>query len=340
MKNFLKILHAGDPLTAAQMAEAMELIMSGGSSDSQTGAFLMALALRGETPEEITGAASVLRDRALTILAPEDAVDCCGTGGDFSGSYNISTAVALVAAACGVPVAKHGNRAASSKSGAGDVLEKLGINLDMPVERLEEALERFNYCFLMAPRHHSAVKHVVPIRQQLGVRTIFNLLGPLANPAGTRYQLLGVFDERWILPVAQALYNLGSQRAWIVHGSDGMDEITLTGPTRIAILDGGTVREDLLTPADFGLPGCKPDDLKGGSPETNAQALLAILKGERNAYRDVVLANAAAVLKIHGSTDDLKAGVERAADAVDSGRALEVLDNYARFSQQGGSRHD
>ena len=312
---------------------AVHVIMDGNATEAQIGAFLMGMAVRGETPAEIAGAALVMRDKALTILAPENAVDCCGTGGDFAGTYNISTAVALVAASCGVPVAKHGNRAASSRSGTADVLEALGINLDLDIHALEDALERFNFCFLMAPRHHEAMKHVVPVRKQLGTRTLFNLLGPLANPAGTKRQLIGVYDRKWLAPMAEALRLLGSECAWIVHGSDGLDEITLTGETFIAVLEDGKITERTLSPADFGLEACQPKDLKGGAPEENAAALRWILEGERNAYRDVVLANVAAVLAVHGSTPELKQGVNKASEAIDSGKSLMTLNEYASFSK-------
>ncbi|GJL84836.1 MAG: anthranilate phosphoribosyltransferase [Micavibrio sp.] len=324
-------------LSEAEIIETMRAIMNGEMAEDDMAAFLVELAERGETTEEITGAAKVMREKALSIKAPDDAVDCCGTGGDHSGTYNISTAVALVSAACGVPVAKHGNRAASSKSGAADVLEALGINLDVPVEKLEEALTKFNFAFLMAPKHHSAMKLVVPVRKKLGRRTIFNLLGPLANPAGTKFQLIGVFDSKWLVPMAQTLSKLGTKRAWVVHGSDGLDEITTTGPTKIAVLENGEVSEKEITPDDFGLPIAKPEDLKGGDAQENAMALKSLLEGEQSAYRDIVLANTAAVLVIHGSATDLKDGVAKAAQAIDSELALHLLYGYVAFTQEYGS---
>ena len=318
------------------MIAAMTQIMDGTVSESDLSAFLVNMAERGETVDEITGAARVMREKASGIKAPYGAVDCCGTGGDNSGTYNISTAVALVAAACGVPVAKHGNRAASSKSGAADVLEILGVNLDAPKERLEEALETLHFAFLMAPNHHQAMKHVVPVRKKLGRRTIFNLLGPLANPAGTRHQLIGVFDKKWLMPMAEALRNLGTKTAWIVHGSDGMDEITVTGPTYAAILDHeGHIEEKTLTPEHFGL---KPHDLEklaGGSADENAVALRAVLEGQKCAYRDITLANTAAVLVIHGSAEDLKDGTRKAAEAIDQGLAMQTLKDYVSLSREG-----
>ncbi len=333
LTDILKMIQQGEVLSEPTMHEAMNIIMSGEASDPQIAAFLMGLSLRGETAEEITGAAAVLREKASHIKAPEGTVDCCGTGGDHTGTYNISTAVALVCAACGVPVAKHGNRAASSQSGAADVLEALGVSLDMSKERLETALQQFNFCFLMAQHHHQAMKHVMPVRKSLGFRTLFNLLGPLANPADTKYQLLGVFDKKWMVPMAQALHNLGSHKAWLVHGRDGMDEITLTTDTDIAILENGHITEKTLSPDDFGLPPCAPDDLKGGDSETNAKALHALLEGEQGPYRNIVLANTAAILNIAGKEHTLKSAVSRASDAIESGAALNILEQYISFSK-------
>jgi anthranilate phosphoribosyltransferase len=323
----------GAVLTAEEMRAVMQEIMQGNANDTQIETLLTTLAKRGESVSEITGAAQVMRNMAATINAPNDAMDCCGTGGDASGTYNISTAVALVSAACGVPIAKHGNRAASSKSGAADVLEALGVNLDLSHEQLETALQQFNFCFLMAPRHHQAMKHVMPIRKKIGTRTIFNLLGPLANPAGTKFQLIGVFAPEWVRPMADVLNNLGTTRAWVVHGRDGLDEVTTTAQTDIAILDDGTITEKTLTPEDFGLELAKPEDLKGGDAQENAQALRGVLNGEKNAYRDIVLANTSAVLNIHGKANTLKEGVTLAAAAIDNGAALKTLNSYIEFSQ-------
>lgn len=336
MKEFLRILQNRQTLSENQMLEAMTQIMDGHVSEIEIASFLTGLAERGETAEEITGAARVLRAKAKTIKAPPDTVDCCGTGGDGTGTYNISTAVALVSAACGVPVAKHGNRAASSKSGAADVLEQLGVNLTMPADALELALEDIRFAFLMAPNHHSAMKHVAPIRKKLGVKTIFNLLGPLSNPAGTKLQLVGVYDKKWLLPVATALQKLGSERAWVVHGSDGLDEITTTGPTFVAILDNGKITGREITPDEFGLIPVKPEALRGGDAVENAHALRQLLNGEKSAYRDVVLANTAAVLCIHGSAQTLLEGAEKAASAIDNGHAEKTLNDYIKFSQQFG----
>lgn len=320
-------------LTAEEMENIMRDIMSGNVPDENIAALLTILAERGESVAEITGAACVMREMASTIKAPANALDCCGTGGDGSGTYNISTAVALVSAACGVPIAKHGNRAASSKSGAADVLEALGVNLDVPTNKLEQALEEYNFCFLMAPYHHQAMKHVMPVRKALGFRTIFNLLGPLANPAGTKFQLIGVFDKKWLRPVAEVLNNLGTTRAWIVHGHDGLDEITTTTQTDIVILDHGTITEKTISPADFGLKPAQAANLQGGDAQENAAALKGVLNGEKNAYRDIVLANASAVLNIHGQASDLKDGVTKAATVIDNGNALKTLEDYAAFTR-------
>lgn len=336
MKEFLRILQAGQTLSENQMLEAMTKIMDGNIAEIEIASFLTGLAERGETAEEITGAARVLRAKAKTIKAPPDTVDCCGTGGDGTGTYNISTAVALVSAACGVPVAKHGNRAASSKSGAADVLEQMGVNLTMPVDALELALKQIHFAFLMAPNHHSAMKHVAPIRKKLGVKTIFNLLGPLSNPAGTKLQLVGVYDKKWLLPVANALQKLGSERAWVVHGSDGLDEITTTGPTFAAILDNGKITGREITPDEFGLIPSKSEALKGGDAVENAKALRQLLNGEKSAYRDIVVANTAAVLCIHGSAKTLLEGAEKAAAAIDAGLAHKTLQDYIKFSLEFG----
>jgi anthranilate phosphoribosyltransferase len=330
----LKIIQEGGYLSEEQMRACMNDIMEGLWNDDDIATFLLGLAERGESVEEITGAAKVMREKALAIKAPDGALDCCGTGGDCAGTYNISTAVALVCAACGIPMAKHGNRSASSKSGAADVLEALGVELCVPQDKIEEALERFNYAFLMAPRHHSAMKHVMPVRKKLGVRTIFNILGPLANPAGTKYQLLGVFDNALILPMAQVLDKLGTYSAWVVHGSDGLDEITTTGETYVAKLKDGHISEEILTPEDFGLKRAELKDITGGSPEHNAKALRAVLSGDQNAYRGIVLANSAAAIVVAGREETLEDALWRAAHALDSGNALKVLENYAAFTKE------
>lgn len=336
MNEYLDALRGGGTLSEEQMIAAMTLIMDGLAEDTQIAAFLTILAERGETVEEITGAARVLRSKVVGLKAPYGAVDCCGTGGDKKGTYNISTAVALVAAACGVPVAKHGNRSSSSNSGAADVLETLGVNLGVPFDKLEEAMKTIGFAFLMAPHHHEAMKHVAQVRKDLGRRTIFNILGPLANPAGTRLQLLGVYDKALLQPMAQVLKNLGTKRAWIVHGSDGLDEITTCGETYVVTLDAeGFIKERVLAPEDFGLTAPKdPARLIGGDADKNATALRAILEGQNCPYRDIVLANTAAVLCVHGSVPDLQQGVKKAAKAIDSGAAMQVLKDYIAFSRE------
>lgn len=325
---------ADKPLTESQMADAMTTIMDGKAKDPDIAAFLTGLSKRDITTDEIVGAAKILRAKAQTIKAPIGALDCCGTGGDGMNTYNVSTAVALVAAACGVPVAKHGNRASSSKCGTADVLETLGVNIALPPAKAEEALKRFNFAFLMAPNHHPAVRHAATVRKALGFRTIFNLIGPLANPAGTKLQLMGIYDRKYLVPVAEALERLGTIRAWIVHGHDGLDEITVTGPTHVAALENGTVEERTLFPDEFGLLSRKPEELKGGDAAANAAALRQVLDGKPSAYRDIVLANTAAVLVIHGDVAGVKAGMEKAAHAIDAGAAQRVLENYRAFAAQ------
>ena len=315
----------GTSLSRAQAEEAFEIIMSGDATPSQMGAFLMALRVRGETVEEITGAATVMRAKALSVAAPAGAIDTCGTGGDASGTYNISTGAALVVAACGVPVAKHGNRALSSKSGSADVLAALGVNIEAEMARVEQSMTEANIGFLMAPRHHAAMRHVGPTRVELGTRTIFNLLGPLSNPAGAKRQLIGVFHHQWTGPLAEVLGQLGTERAWVVHGSDGLDEITTTGASYVAELKDGKVTAFEVTPEDAGLARADPADLKGGDAETNARAITDLLAGAEGPYRDIVLLNAAAALVVADKAEHLTAGVGLAAEAIASGKAKDTL---------------
>lgn len=322
----------GDIFDQQGMTTCIMLLMSGRVSGADSASFLTALHKRGETADEIAGAARALRSFAVMIDAPEGAIDCCGTGGDGLKTYNISTAVGFIAAACGVPVAKHGNRSATSQTGAADILEKLGVNLSMDKDHLESTLNTIHFCFLMAPHHHAAMKNVAGVRKSLPHRTIFNLLGPLANPAGTKKQLIGVFDQKWLEPMATALKSLGSEQAMIVHGSDGLDEITLTGPTHIALLKDGKITRATLTPDDFGLDTIALDDIRGDDADHNAAALLELLNGKHSAYRSIVLANAAAVLQLHDGRI-LKDGVMAAANAIDSGNALQVLEKYRKLGQ-------
>ncbi len=332
IKSFIAKVAGGASLTQDEAYEVFAAMMDGDVTPAQIGAFLMALRVRGETVDEITGGARVMRERALRVAAPDGAIDTCGTGGDGSGSYNISTAVALVVASLGVPVAKHGNRALSSKSGSAEVLQALGVNIDLEAAVIERCLADAGITFMMAPRHHTATRHVAPVRVELGTRTIFNLLGPLSNPAGAPHQLLGVFDGRWVRPMAEVLRNLGATRVWVVHGEDGLDEITTTGATRVAELKDGVIREFTVTPEDAGLNRAAVADLKGGDPAHNAAALRALLDGKKGAYRDIVLLNAAAALIVAGKAEDLRQGVTLAAEALDSGAAKATLDRLVKVS--------
>ena len=325
MKPYLAKVAEGTPLTAQEAEDAFGVIMSGEATSAQIAGLLMALRLRGETVDEITGAVRAMRAKMTTVSAPAGAIDVVGTGGDGSGTFNISTGAALVVAACGVPVAKHGNRALSSKSGAADVLTTLGVNLDAEMPLVERAIAEAGIGFLMAPRHHSAMKHVMPARVEMGVRTIFNILGPLSNPAGVTRQFTGVYARQWVEPLAQVLKNLGSEACWVVHGEDGLDELTTTGASYVAELKNGTVTTFTVSPADAGLPMAKPEDLKGGSPEVNAQAIQDLVAGAKGAYRDIVVFNAAASLVVAGRADDLAAGAAMAVDALDTGAAATTL---------------
>ena len=325
LKPLIAAVAAGRSLDENQAAQAFDILMSGDATPSQIGGFLMALRVRGETVAELTGAVRTMRAKMLKIEAPAGAVDTCGTGGDNSGTLNISTGAAIVTAACGVPVAKHGNRAASSRTGTADALGALGVNIEADMALVKEALWRANICFMLAPRHHSAMRHVGPSRVELGTRTIFNLMGPLSNPAGTRLQLLGVFAKDWIEPMALVLGALGTERAWVVHGSDGLDEITTTGPTHVADLKDGKVRLFEVTPEMAGLPRATPAELKGADAATNAAAITELLAGRPGPYRDIVLLNSAAALLVAGKAADLKAGVALAAAAIDSGKAKATL---------------
>jgi anthranilate phosphoribosyltransferase len=334
LKPTLAILQSGRPLTASEASAAFEVILSGEASPAQIGSFVTALRVRGETIDEIAAGVSVMRANAMKVKTPTHVLDTCGTGGDGSGSYNISTAVAIVAAACGAYVAKHGTLAQSSKSGSSDVLQALGVELNLTATALEQCINEVGIGFLFAPNHHAAMRHVAPIRKELGFRTIFNLLGPLSNPAGANRQLLGVFDKQWVEPLAHVLKKLGSERAWVVHGSDGMDELTTTGPSTVASLRKGEINVFEVTPEDAGLARAKPEDLVGGAPDENAAAMTALLEGEMGAYRDIVLLNTAAALVVCHKAETLKEGVEMAALAIDDGGARAVLANLVATSQK------
>lgn len=325
LRPLLARVAGGNSLSESEAEAAFEIIMSGDATPSQMGALLMALRVRGETVDEITGAARIMRAKAVAIDAPAGTIDTCGTGGDGSGSFNISTASALVAAACGVPVAKHGNRALSSKSGSADVLTALGVNIDAEPAVVRRCLWEIGIGFLMAPRHHSAMRHVAPTRVELGTRTIFNLLGPMSNPAGARRQLVGVFAPQWARPMAEVLGRLGAERAWVVHGA-GIDELTTAGVTKVAEFHNGSVIEFEVVPEEAGLKPARPDDLRGGEPAHNAALMRDLLGGAPGPLRDIVLLNSAAALVVAGKAETLRDGAECAAEAIDSGAARLVLD--------------
>jgi anthranilate phosphoribosyltransferase len=322
----------GASLTREESASAFDRMMSGEATPSQMGGLLMGLRVRGETVDEITGAVTTMRAKMLSVKAPADAVDVVGTGGDASGSYNISTCAAFIVAGCGVPVAKHGNRALSSKSGAADVLQALGVKIDLNSEQVSTCIRDAGIGFMFAPAHHPAMKNVGPTRVELGTRTIFNLLGPLSNPAGVKRQMIGTFSRHWIEPMAQVLHNLGSESIWVVHGSDGLDEITTSGATSVAELKDGKIRTFEITPEDAGLPRAKPEALRGSDADHNAKALLDVLKGKPSAFRDVAVLNAAATLIVAGKAKDLKDGAAIATKSIDSGEAEGRLDRLIAVS--------
>jgi len=323
---------AAGSLTRSEAAEAFDLLLSGQATPSQIGGFLMALRVRGETPDEMAGAVTAMRSKMLGVVAPDEAIDIVGTGGDASGSYNVSTAASLITAGTGVKVAKHGNRALSSKSGAADVLTALGVNIELSPEKIALCIAETGVGFMFAPAHHRAMRHVGPTRVELGTRTIFNLLGPLSNPAGVKRQLLGVYARAWLLPMVEVLQTLGSTRVIAVHGSDGLDEITTTGPTEIVSLENGVISHSVISPEDFGLRLAKPDELKGGDAAHNANALRAVLEGEKSAYRDIALLNAAAGILIAGKASSIEEGLTLAANSIDTGKALATLNRLIAVS--------
>ena len=323
---------ADGPLSPDEARDAFDALFEGEATPAQIGGFLMALRTRGETVDEIAAAAAAMRARAKRVRAPEGAIDIVGTGGDGKGTLNISTAAAFVVAGCGVPVAKHGNRNISSRSGAADALAQLGIEVMVGPDVVERALAEAGIGFMMAPMHHPAIAHVMPVRAELGTRTLFNVLGPLTNPAGVKRQLTGAFSPDLIVSMAETLGALGSERAWLVHGGDGTDELSISAPSQVAVLQGGTVTRREVHPEDAGLPVHPFEAIMGGDPEANGKALRALLDGEASAYRDAVLLNAAAALVVAGKAADLKEGAERAADAIDSGRARDKAVALARIS--------
>jgi anthranilate phosphoribosyltransferase len=329
----LKQLAAGETLDADASSRAFTALISGEISQIRMASFLTALATREATVDEIAGAARAMRAAMHKVEAPPGAIDLCGTGGDGHGTLNVSTAAAFVVAACGVPVAKHGNRNMSSRTGTADVLEALGVKIDIDAATAERCLREAGLAFLFAQTYHPAMKHVAPVRKELGFRTIFNLLGPISNPAGVRRQLLGIYSRDWIEPIAHVLAKLGTEKAWIVHGSDGLDEMTTTGVTYVAVLENGSVTLHKIAPEDAGLNRTTLSAIKGGEPAENAAALRALLDGATGAYRDIVLFNAAAALIVADKATDLKAGVALAARTVDSGRAKATLEKLIAVSQ-------
>ncbi|HYM29809.1 MAG TPA: anthranilate phosphoribosyltransferase [Candidatus Cybelea sp.] len=324
-KRLLGRVAAGERLDIESARMAFDIMMSGNATPSQMGAFLMALRVRGETVDEITGGAMTMRAKALHVEAPPNAMDIVGTGGDAVGTWNVSTGTAFVVAGAGVPVAKHGNRAVSSKSGAADTLIALGVNIECDMSLVKRAIWEANIGFLLAPRHHGAMRQVGPTRVELGTRTIFNLLGPLSNPSGVKRLLVGTYARQWVEPMAHVLAKLGAERVWVMHGSDGLDEITTTGPTFVAEVENGTVRTFEVKPEDADLPRSKLVDLKGADAATNALAVTALLDGHAGAFRDIVLLNAAAALVVAGRAKTLRDGAKLAAASIDAGAARKAL---------------
>ena len=319
-----------------ETAEAvMHEIMTGEATPVQMSAYLTALSLKGETTDEITASAFGMRSHCVRLLHDVDALEIVGTGGDHSNTFNISTTASIITAAAGIPVAKHGNRSASSKCGAADVLEALGVNINIPPEKSAELLERIGLCFMFAQNYHIAMKFVAPIRRELGIRTVFNIIGPLTNPAGAKMELMGVYDKELVEPLAQVLCNLGVKSAMVVHGEDGLDEISLCAPTFVCEVKDGWVRSYTITPEQFGFKRCKPSDLQGGSPLENAEILKAVLKGKTDAKRNAAVLNAAAAMFITGRYESIEAAVKIAEDIIDSGKAYEKLEQFIRFSNEG-----
>lgn len=324
---------ADRPLTRAEAEAAFEILFEGEATPSQIGGLLMALRTRGETVDEYAAAAAVMRAKCKPVKAPAGAIDIVGTGGDGKGTLNISTATAFVVAGAGVPVAKHGNRNLSSKSGAADALGQMGVNVMVGPDVVEKALAECGIAFMMAPMHHPAIAHVMPTRQELGTRTIFNILGPLTNPAGVKRQLTGAFSRDLIRPMAETLGQLGSEHAWLVHGSDGTDELTITGISWVSALEtDGSVKDVEIHPEDAGLPVHPFEAILGGTPEENGKAFRALLEGAPGAYRDAVLLNAAAALVVADAVEDLREGVEKARESIDSGKALAAIKNLAAIT--------
>ena len=337
-KPFIAKVATGARLTREDAAAAFDAMLSGEVTPAQMGGFLMALRVRGESVDEIVGAVTAMRAKMLRVEAPASAIDIVGTGGDGHGSYNVSTLASLIVAGCGTPVAKHGNRAASSRSGASDVLGALGVAVGLPAGQVAACIREAKVGFMMAQTHHAAMRHVGPARVELGARTIFNLLGPLSNPAGVKRQLLGVFAREWLQPLAEVLRSLGSERVWLVAGADGLDEMTTTGATHVVELADGAIRAFDVTPEDAGLARASLDDLRGGDPAHNATALRAVLAGERTAYRDIGVLNAAGALVVAGAAKDLKDGAALAARSLDTGAAAAALETLIAVSNRNAGK--
>jgi anthranilate phosphoribosyltransferase len=336
LKSLVGRVANGKPLSREEAQEAFTLIMSGEGTPAQIGGFLMALRLRGETVDEIAGAVATMRAKMLPVQAPPDAMDVVGTGGDASGTHNISTGAAFIVAAAGVPVAKHGNRALSSKSGSADVLKALGVNIELTPEGIARCISEAGIGFMFAPAHHSAMKHVGPVRAELGTRTIFNLIGPLSNPAGVKRHLVGVYSAEWVRPVAEVLQALGSEKAWVVHGAGGVDEISPAGPTEVAELSNGRVRTFHVSPTDAGQEMMTIEMIRGGDAAFNAAALRGVFEGARGPLRDVLLLNAAGALVVAEKATDLSDGVVVAARLIDEGAALDRLERLVEVSNRPG----
>ena len=334
LRALIQKVSTGATLTADEARSALEIMTDGHATGAQMGAFLMALRVRGETVDEIAGAAQMMRARMHRVEAPAGAVDIVGTGGDSSGTYNVSTCASLVAAGAGLPIAKHGNRSVSSISGASDVLSALGVKLDVSPATVALAIRDAGVGFMWAPMHHPAMKHWAPVRAELGIRTLFNLLGPICNPASVKRQIVGVFAREWVEPIARVLASLGAEHVWVVHGHDGLDELTTTGSTDVAELKDGKIELFEVTPADAGLAPAKLTDLKGGDAATNAIAIRDVLSGQRGPFRDIVLLNAAAALIVGGKASNLTHGVELAAHAIDVGAARAALDRLIAITNR------
>ena len=331
-KNIISKLSKQETLHSYELDLAFTTLLNGTATNAQIGAFLMGLSINGETSDIIASGATILRNNAIKIKAPAKAIDTVGTGGDGANTLNISSAAAFVVSGTGIPVAKHGNRSLSSKSGAADVLSELGINLDCPFETVQKALNELGICFLMAPRHHSAMKYVGPARVELGIRTIFNLLGPLSNPAFVKRQLIGVFDKKWLLPFAEALKKMGSTNAWIVHAKDGLDEVSTTSETYIAQLKNSKITQFTIAPEQFGIKKTTLNSIKGGEPKDNAIAFKKLLNGQKGPYRDIVLFNSASAIVATGHESDFKTAIEMSEHSVDSGEASKKLNSLIKIT--------